>query len=116
LLNRLLLEVVLLHRRQVDPDGAVLQDLGRALIFIKGLKVAALGHRQYGSHVGGLVVRLRVNVEVERFLVHAQDDQAVRGAVLPTPPSQCVQVGKRALMGNIFVGRDVGPQPLQFPI
>jgi hypothetical protein len=102
--------------RQVDPDSAVFQDLGLALVLVQRLKAAALSHCQDGSHVGGLVVRLRVNVEVIRFLVHAQDDQAVWGAVLPTPPSQCVEVGKRALMRNILVGRDERPQPPQLPI
>ncbi|WJN62574.1 hypothetical protein [Streptomyces phage phiScoe1] len=81
------LDVVLRDGGQVDPDGAVLQELGLALVLVQGLKPPAPGGCQDGPHVAGLVAGLRVDVEVVVVLVHDEPDQPVSGGALPVPAS-----------------------------
>jgi hypothetical protein len=74
---------------EVDADGAVLQQLGLALVLVQGLKAPAPGRLQDGLHGAGLVTRPRVDVEVVRILVDYQHDQSVRGAEFSVPPTGC---------------------------
>jgi hypothetical protein len=106
-----------MHGGQVDPDGAVLQDLGLALVFVQRLQAAAPGDLQGGLHVAGLVAVFRVDVEVALVLVYREDDLPIRGLVTRPPrpgstvESKAVQIRERALVRNVLVSRDERSPP-----
>jgi hypothetical protein len=79
---------VLSQGGQVDADGAVLHQLGLALILVQGLQAATPGRLQDGRHGAGFVARPRVDVEVVVILVDHQQNQPIRGAELSVPSSR----------------------------